>query len=218
VDSTKRIRRSTKHITAIFEVASAGLQTKQDEWAYGRESVDVLTKMQTLIATYEAIRLGAPKPMGVGNIKWHRELDRRLKAGTALVFDGSKVVESAYRAFTSRYLYFDAEINSQSFRLHELFTGSKNPTIVFSDPSFRTSFSTLATNLIPEHHFLASKDSFQAVPRYRYTKSGDRLDNITDWAHQKLPRIMPVNALPRMQSFNMSMPSYMIPSILIPTR
>jgi predicted helicase len=39
--------------------------------------------------------------------------------------------------------------------------------------------------LVPEHHFLASKDSFQAVSRYRYTKSGERLDNITDWAHDK---------------------------------
>jgi predicted helicase len=185
VDAAKRNRRSTTHITAIFEVASAGLQTKQDDWAYGRESADVIAKMRTLIATYEATRLGAPKPTGVGNIKWHRELDRRLQAGTSLVFDNSKIVESAYRAFARRYVYFDAETNSQSFRLHELFTGMTNPTIVFSDPSFRTNFSTLASNLVPEHHFLASKDSFQAVSRYRYTKSGERLDNITDWAHDK---------------------------------
>lgn len=182
VDSAKRHHRSPHRVMAIFEIASAGLQTKQDDWAYCRQRAETAERMNALIDTYEATRLGAPKPEGLGNIKWHRELDRRLKTGTKIRFDDHKIVRSEYRAFSTRYVYFDELTNSQSFRLHELFRHDSNRSIAFSDPSFRTNFSTLAVDSVPEHHLLASKDSFQVGARHRYSRSGDRLDNITDWA------------------------------------
>ena len=38
----------------------------------------------------------------------------------------------------------------------------------------------------PEHHLLASKDAFSTAPRFRYSPSGERIDNITDWALNKV--------------------------------
>ena len=54
--------------------------------------------------------------------------------------------------------------------------------IVFSDTAFRSKFSTIAVNNIPEYHFAASTDSFQCLPLYVYDKDGNPHDNITDWA------------------------------------
>lgn len=183
-DPSKRKRRSTLRPTAIFEVSSAGLQTKQDEWAFGRSARAVAAQMRRLIRTYEQ-HLRPVAGEDASPIKWHRELTRRLKARTSISFDPKKVVQSQYRAFAERFLYFDEQTNSQSFRLHELFRDEPNASIVFSDPSYRTSFSCLAVEVVPEHHLLASKDSFQVVSRFRYGKDGERADNITKWARNR---------------------------------
>jgi predicted helicase len=174
----KRRTRSTRRVECVFEVVSAGLQTKQDDWAYSRTRESVVERMTTLMNHYnDALRTGTG-----GNIKWHRELAKRKKKGEALSFSEQQIINAPYRAFTNRFLYFDKTVNSQSFRLHELYRTEPNDTLVFSEPAYRTSFSAFAVTAPPEHHLLASKDSFGAAPRYRYAKSGDRLDNITDWA------------------------------------
>lgn len=43
----------------------------------------------------------------------------------------------------------------------------------------------LAVDGIADLHFGAAVDAYQQVARYRYTKSGERVDNITDWALNK---------------------------------
>jgi len=60
---------------------------------------------------------------------------------------------------------------------------SENIVIVVSDIGYRASFSTLATNFIPDLHVLASVDAFQCFPYYIYAQDGsNRRENITDWA------------------------------------
>ena len=39
-----------------------------------------------------------------------------------------------------------------------------------------------------EYHLAASTDGFQGISRYRYNKSGERIDNITDWALNKFTK------------------------------
>ena len=43
-------------------------------------------------------------------------------------------------------------------------------------------YQTLAINRLPSYHLI---EQTQYLPRYRYTKSGERIDNITDWALNK---------------------------------
>ena len=62
-------------------------------------------------------------------------------------------------------------------------TESENRVIIVSDHGFRSDFSTLMTNLIPESHILAASDRFQCFPFYTYDEDGtNRQENITDWA------------------------------------
>ncbi len=63
-----------------------------------------------------------------------------------------------------------------------MYRGEPNPGIIASDKGWRSEFSTLASDALPDLHALASIDGFQVVTRYRYLPSGERIDNITDWA------------------------------------
>lgn len=59
---------------------------------------------------------------------------------------------------------------------------SENLEIGFSGAASAKPFQTLATDALPSYDYL---EKTQFAPRYRYTKSGERVDNITDWALNK---------------------------------
>jgi predicted helicase len=82
-------------------------------------------------------------------------------------------------------LYFDQHLNGRTYQLPSFFQGDPNTALWFSDKSYRTSFSALASDGPADLHVLAAADGFQGVARYRYAKSGERIDNITDWALNK---------------------------------
>ncbi len=81
------------------------------------------------------------------------------------------------------WVYFDRHFNSRVFQLPALFPpGKNNVSISFSDPGFRSDFSVLAADSMVDLHFGAAVDAYQVLSRWRYADSGQRLDNITDWA------------------------------------
>ena len=52
-----------------------------------------------------------------------------------------------------------------------------------SDKGYRSPFSALVVNKLPELHLCASTDTFQCFPFYTYNEDGtNRRENITDWA------------------------------------
>jgi predicted helicase len=54
--------------------------------------------------------------------------------------------------------------------------------IGFSGQASAKPFQTLATDTLPSYDYL---EKSQFAPRYRYAKTGERIDNITDWALNK---------------------------------
>jgi predicted helicase len=117
----------TSATRAIFKLVSSGVQTKQDEWAFGEKAADTAAKMSYLIDQY-ASALAAGDRFAAA-IKWHRELDGRLKSRTRIDYDKNKIRHSLYRPFSKKYLYYDRLTNSQSFRLHEIYKFDQNETI-----------------------------------------------------------------------------------------
>ena len=169
---------------AIFKLVSSGVQTKQDEWAFGDTAEETNAKMSFLIGQY-AVALKA-QDRSAAQIKWHRELDRRLKNRQPIAFEATKTKLALYRPFTAKFLYFDRLTNSQSFRLHEMFQGEPNPTITFLGVASANPLAVLSTSMVFDTCLLKNGNgSTQGAPRYRYTKSGERVDNITDWALNK---------------------------------
>lgn len=140
--------------------------------------------MSFLIAQYGRALVAGDK--SVASIKWHRELDKRLSSRTTITFSNDKIVSALYRPFSCRFLYFDRLTNSQSFRLHEIFRGEANRTITFLGVASANPLSSLATSRVFDTCLLKNGNgSTQGTPRYRYTKTGERIDNITDWALNK---------------------------------
>jgi predicted helicase len=181
--ATKTDERSSA-TQAIFKLVSSGIQTKQDEWAVGESEGDVSQKMSFLIEQYG--RALAANDKNIALVKWHRELERRFTSKTTISFDNDKVVISLYRPFSRKFLYFDRLTNSQSFRTHEIYQDSPNLTIAFLGIASANALSSLATSVVFDTCLLKNGNgSTQGAPRHRYTKSGERVDNITDWSLNK---------------------------------
>lgn len=169
-------------VRAIFRVSSNGLVSQRDEWVWDRDQTSLSDKANALISGYEEARAGN----GDGGIKWDRELSRYLKSGVEKAFDPSKIIRGNYRPFVKYWVYFDPHLNGMTYRLPSLYKiGENNMGIVVSDKGWRSSFAALVTNDLPDTHMLAAADRYAIVTRYRYLKSGERVDNITDWALNK---------------------------------
>ncbi len=60
--------------------------------------------------------------------------------------------------------------------------GKFNQAICFSDVGSRTDTCILAIDGPADLHFGAAINIYQQAARFRYTKTGEQIDNITDWA------------------------------------
>lgn len=168
-------------VEAIFRLSSNGVKTQRDDWMWAHDRRSLAAKAKTLIRAYEAARTKS-KEAGEVSIKWDRELDRYLRKGIAKSYDPDREVRALFRPFNRAWLYFDPHLNGMTYRIPWLFQGEPAQAIIVSDKGWRSQFATLATDVIPDLHALAAIDGYQVVTRHRYTKSGERVDNITDWA------------------------------------
>jgi predicted helicase len=170
--------------TAIFELLSNGVKTQRDEWVYDISIAALEQKMRFFVSIYQAVLADRAYPDKM-QIKWDRELSKYLDRGVVKGFDESQIVTSIYRPFIRRHLYLDAHFNGMAYRMPSIFPNSKaeNMIVAFSGPNSPKPFTVLATDLIPDLNFLsAAADGCRCLPLYRYTPTGDRVDNITDWA------------------------------------
>jgi predicted helicase len=175
--------RMTAMHPAIFRISSNGLQTKRDEWIYARSKPELAAKVDQLVAEYaKALKSG---DRADGAIKWDRELNRRLEKHEKIAVRQSAFRSALFRPFTSKNVYFDRSLNSQSFRLYELFPREEpNPTLTFLSVSSANPLAALATEGLFDTSLLKNGNgSTQSLPRFRVPKGEkDCLDNITDWA------------------------------------
>ncbi|MCE7951586.1 MAG: DNA methyltransferase [Xanthomonadales bacterium PRO7] len=171
---------------AIFKLFSLGVVTARDEWVYGDGVDDVAAKMGALIDGYNADRkrlVGAAKDDIASlldySIKWTRAVKRDLAKGVAYKFDGKLIVDSLYRPFVKKSMYFSQQLNEMQYLQREVFGfGASNIAIAVSGAPAAKPFQTLATNIVPCYDEL---EKTQTLPLYRYV-DGNRIDNITDWA------------------------------------
>jgi predicted helicase len=170
---------------AIFRLYSLGNASHRDNWVYDFDRDRLEEKMRWFIDIYEEARRfpdSANKPL----IRWDRELEKYRKANIVKRFDPSSITKAAYRPFSTMWLYFDRHLNGMTYQLPDMFpSGGFNRVISFSSIGFRADFCVSSWNGPVDLHYGAAADGYQVVSRYRYTASGERVDNITDWALRK---------------------------------
>jgi predicted helicase len=165
---------------AIFQLFSSGLKTQRDEWAYDPDKATLEAKMRYFVETYDATRKDKSFA-GKDTIKWDAELERYAKTGIAKAFNAKSIVRSAYRPFTSEWVYFDSHFNGRTYQLPVMFPAGKENKFIAFPQGGRLDFCAFSDSRIPNLTML-SLDANQCLPRYRYTTEGERIDNITDWA------------------------------------
>ncbi len=178
---------------------SLGVVTGRDAWAYNFNRNALTGNMERMLNFYnEQMSKWERRRDQDANVDdfvvydnekigWTYRLKQNLKRGTIADFSHEKIRTSLYRPFTKSHLYFDRMMNERVYVFPSIFptpeTEKENRVIIVSDHGFRADFSTLMTNLIPDLHTLAARDSFQCFPFYLYNEDGsNRRENITDWA------------------------------------
>lgn len=163
---------------AIFQLFSRGIATQRDEWVYDFSRDNLEAKMRFLIQVYQATLANKTYP-DKEIIKWDRELNKYLGKGIQKSFSDQQIVKSLYRPYIKSNLYLDRHFNGMVYQWLNLYHSSdQNRYISFSGLSASKPFQCLVSDTVT---CLDCLEKTQSLPRYRYDKAGNQLDNITDW-------------------------------------
>ena len=188
-----------KDAKTMFWTYSRGVATCRDSWVYNFNKDALYANVSKLIGNYNSEvdrwnRRGDSQ-QDVDDfvdrdekvIKWSAGLKQKLAGGYISEVTESRIRNALYRPFTKSYLYFDRMMNERCYVFPTIFptpkTEEENRVIIVSDRGYRSDFSTLMVNLVPDLHALATIDGFQCFPFFTYNEDGSsRQENITDWA------------------------------------
>ena len=174
---------------AVFKLYSNGLSTQRDEWVFDFDESNLVSKIRFFAGTYENKRIALSSrefddsELGT-EIKWDYDLRMYLKRNITVTYSQENIVESLYRPFTKKKLYFSRELNSRQYQLPRIFLSGKsgqNKVICFKGPTAEY-FSVLASDNIPECKVAGTNNGRTfCLPLYRYTPDGERISNTTEW-------------------------------------
>ncbi|HEX9333104.1 MAG TPA: type ISP restriction/modification enzyme, partial [Anaerolineales bacterium] len=175
----------------VFSNFSRGAETTRDEWVYDYRADLLEQKIQFFIDVYnqDVEKLKGLDENEIGGrlskeIKWSSSLTPFLLRGQKLEFNGHKIYDGMYRPFIKTFLYFDDGLIHRRGQHPEFFPEpeSKNLAICVTDAGSAKPFMALVTDKLPDLHLVGAGASTQCLPFYRYSESGNRTENLTDWA------------------------------------
>ena len=180
--STKAAKRERDE-RAIFRLFTLGVVTNRDDWVYGESAAKVEAKVRHLIDVYERER-SMPSKAGSSAIKWTRAVKRDLAAKVAYDYTDGLVTSASYRPFIRRWLYSSRRLNEMVYRTPEIFGDGTAIArcIVVSDPTAQKPWMALAVDRLPDLHFVGAAAGSLCFAATTIGASGERRDNITDWA------------------------------------
>jgi predicted helicase len=167
----------------IFSFSSPGVSTNRDEWVYDLDDKNLIRKIQFFIDSFEEMQKKAKKNFDP-IIKWSSTLKNYFTAGKSLTFDNNKIISSSIRPFVKAYFYSEKylsdRLTSNHFSIYGTNLHFNNRVISLNDNEQDLRF--LATRYLSDLHFTGDSN---LLPLYRYTSTGERIDNITDWGLQQ---------------------------------
>src|SRR3546814_1343814 len=82
------------------------------------------------------------------SIKWSRAVKRDLSKGVKYEYNDVDIVETMYRPFVKRHLYFNRSLNEVQYQLPSMFKGNPNPTIAFLSVSSSNPLAAMAVDRV----------------------------------------------------------------------
>ena len=193
VDKKTKLKEGSAQDRSIFKLFSLGVATNRDDWVYDTNEKSLTKKIAFFVDTFnhEHRRWRSekcPKPTGGWvdrSIKWTTELEAYLRQSKLLKFDRKLTTQSLYRPYTKLFTHFAPVISHRPYQTHRFFpfgTSTRNPYLSMTGPGSQKPWMSIAGDVLPDLHLVGAGAGSNVLPRYRYTKSGERIDNITDWA------------------------------------
>lgn len=175
----KEVKRKNSQDGAIFNSYSQGLVTNRDEWVYDDNETNLENKVKHLIKIYNS-QVESELDF---SIKWTRAVKRDLEKGIKYKFDEALIVDGLYRPFIKKKLYFSKQLNEMQSQIPSVFglkSEYKNEIIICTN-NVRGDFSSLSSKTIVDLNFYV-KSPIIFLSIYVYDKTGNRHENITNWA------------------------------------
>ena len=171
---------------AMFKLYSNAVITHRDEWVFDFNERHLEKKIKYFSGIYEEMRSRQASTHFDDSdidtsIKWDRELLKYFHRNIPIKYSQKHIVESLYRPFTKKYLYYLREMNAVQYQMPSIFPKgipSENKVICFRGLGTSKPFHVLATDRLVERQVLGN---MQCLPLYRYTEDGERISNITAW-------------------------------------
>lgn len=176
---------------ALFELFTLGTVSNRDEWVYDFDKNELKKKIKFFEEKYNTDLQELSNQINKENIndllktspiKYTRDLKKDLLKKKKLVIDNNEFRESQYRVFTKQNIYYASELNEMRYQTPLLFPNKKSENLLIAINQGSKPFNILSSKYLVDLHF--NGDS-QCLPLYRYTSTGERIDNITDWGLQQ---------------------------------
>ena len=187
----------------IFKLFSNGYKTGKDAYLYNFSRNACARNARLMTEEYlAALGVREERPAytveeAVGlyssNIRWDRELKRRVQQGVLTEFSGAKLREVIYRPFVKQHLYADHTFSQAPGQTRNIFPdeASVNRAICVPGVGSLKPFTALVVDTMPDIQLMFNGQYF---PRYKYQQPEDaqgdlldvtrlmRIDNVTDTA------------------------------------
>lgn len=168
----------------LFCSGSLGISTNRDEWLYDISENNLKIKVEYFLSKLN--ELLESKNINSEEVKWSRDLKRKfISLKSVEKFDENKISIAAYRSFTKLFTYADKLLIDILTENHFSFFGinfkKENSIINYTDANSGKPFMSLATASISDLHLVGAGAGTMLLPLYRYSNSGERIHNITNW-------------------------------------
>jgi len=161
---------------AIFELFSIGVSTNRDEWVISYDNQLLIQKITYFISHLNAIDFSNIEYSD--DVKWSRNLKRRLSEGGIHPFSENNIHQIDYRPYTKRLIYI-SELLIDELGQSKRVVSKENVVIAINGIGSSKPLQLLVSSC---YIGVDTLEKTQCLPLYRYEKDGRRVENITDWA------------------------------------
>lgn len=170
----------------IIEEYSVGVVTARDEWVYDHDKQNLSQKIEYFANYYNKAIQENNTDYGI-DIKWSRDLKRKLINQRVLSYNKKNIVKAFYKPFSIKYFYAEQIICDVFTEKHKRIFGDNfqitNKCFGIIGKDTTIPFTTLAFNKINDLNSLSNAaGGNKTFPLNRYDSNGNQHDNITDWA------------------------------------
>ena len=172
----------------VFLSRSFGIASRRDWWVYDFDKAELEARVWRMMEFFN--QQPKDKQEFYGDEKqfnWSTNAINQLRRGFKMEHDPEKVVTASFRPFQKMHFYFCESVIHSSYTQHRIFPhGKSNQSICLSHHD--ALFSCLITDCVPDSSFASVHT--QTLPRFVYSKDGERVSNINPIAIREFNQAM----------------------------